>query len=111
MDFAKCQGKKVKRGDIFSPTPGTAAARTLLARAAKNRKKVASLDFVAAFLHAELSDDEPTFVRPPKVVARQGYVWRLRKALYGLREFPQEFFNGCLKKVLKELGYVQMKGH
>ncbi|CAE7919192.1 RE1, partial [Symbiodinium necroappetens] len=51
------------------------------------------LDVTAAFLNAEM-DDEQTFVRPPGVLSRvglqeEGKVWRLRKVLYGLRKGPR----------------------
>ncbi|CAE7437106.1 RE2 [Symbiodinium sp. CCMP2592] len=51
------------------------------------------LDITAAFLNAKM-DNEHTFVRPPKVLSREGLVepskvWRLRRLLYGLRKGPK----------------------
>ena len=51
------------------------------------------LDVTAAFLNADM-DNDTTFVRPPKVLYREGLiknskVWRLRKVLYGLRKGPK----------------------
>ena len=51
------------------------------------------LDITAAFLNAKM-DNDTTFVRPPKVLSREGLVqpskvWRLRRLLYGLRKGPK----------------------
>ena len=53
------------------------------------------LDVNAAFLYAELPETEPTVVvAPPGILKRLGYagkteLWRLRRALYGLRVSPK----------------------
>eukprot|EP00972_Heterocapsa_arctica_P049582 7297611-Heterocapsa_arctica.AAC.1 len=46
-------------------------------------------DVSTAFLHGALP--EPAYVRPPPNFRRPGVVWRLGKALYGLRKSPQLF--------------------
>ncbi len=48
-------------------------------------------DVSTAFLHASIPDDTPTYVCPPLPVRREGYVWKLSKALYGLRRSLQFF--------------------
>ena len=49
-------------------------------------------DVSTAFLHARLPKDEPpVIVRPPPNLQRKGWLWRLVRALYGLRTSPRLF--------------------
>eukprot|EP00972_Heterocapsa_arctica_P011278 1653963-Heterocapsa_arctica.AAC.1 len=48
-------------------------------------------DVSTAFLQAPLPDDSKVFVVPPMVDRRPGLIWRMRKALYGLRQSPRQF--------------------
>ena len=52
--------------------------------------------------------DTETFVHPPQVYAKQGVIWRLRKALYGMRRAPKLFFN-LLHEILSELGMQSLR--
>ena len=52
--------------------------------------------------------DIETFVRPAQVYAKQGVIWRLRKALYGMRKAPKLFFN-LLHEILSELGMQSLR--
>ena len=45
-------------------------------------------DVSVAFLHA-LIGDKRYFVRPPASECRPGFLWRLKRAMYGLRESPR----------------------
>eukprot|EP00972_Heterocapsa_arctica_P097957 14453480-Heterocapsa_arctica.AAC.1 len=57
-------------------------------------------DVSTTFLHATLPTDEFILVEPPPSLRRPGWLWRLRKALYGLRVSPrlfQEFAVDVLK--------------
>ena len=90
QDFAHLQ----KRDDLYSPTPSVTALRLLLSLVS------------SAFLHAPMVIE--TFVRPPQVYAKQGVIWRLRKALYGMRRAPKLFFN-LLHEILSELGMQSLR--
>ena len=76
---------------VYSPTPSVTALRLLLSLASSRGHRLRIGDFSTAFLHAPM--DIETFVRPPQVYAKQGVLWRLRKALYGMRRAPKLFFN------------------
>ncbi len=93
-DRVKCRvvAQEINWGDwadVFAATPTTSGQRLLLHHAAVLGMEVVLADVSTAFLHAALP--EPVYVRPPSNVRRQGMVWRLSKALYGLRKSPQLF--------------------
>ena len=102
QDFAHLQ----KRDDLYSPTPSVTALRQLLSLASSRGHRLRIGDFSTAFLHAPM--DIETFVRPPQVYAKQGVIWRLRKALYGMRRAPKLFFN-LLHEILSELGMQSLR--
>ena len=102
QDFAHLQ----KRDDLYSPTPSVTALRLLLSLASSRGHRLRIGDFSTAFLHAPM--DTETFVRPPQVYAKQGVIWRLRKALYGMRKAPKLFFN-LLHEILSELGMQSLR--
>ena len=102
QDFAHHQ----KRDDLYSPTPSVTALRLLLSLASSRGHRLRVGDFSTAFLHAPM--DIETFVRPPQVYAKQGVLWRLRKALYGMRRAPKLFFN-LLHEILSELGMQSLR--
>ena len=45
----------------------------------------------AAFLQAKQLDRE-VFLQPPKDIKRDGYIWKLKKPLYGLNDASQKFW-------------------
>ena len=58
------------------------------------------VDYALAFAHAELEDE--ACVEMPRLFAKKGYVLKLKKSLYGLRQSPLNFFL-CLKEGLSLL--------
>ena len=105
-----CDYAHNKRPDVFSPTPVESSISTLLARALFHDWDVVTGDLSTAFLHADLDKDEEIYIKPPKVVTamRPGKVWKLKKALYGLRRAPAlftKFFASCLTS----LGFRRLK--
>ena len=48
-------------------------------------------DVTAAFLHANLYEDEKVFVDMPQGFEVKGKVLKLKKTLYGLRHIPRAF--------------------
>lgn len=99
-----------KRDDVFSPTPNPLLVRLILVLTAKFNLKIVLGDYSTAFLHAWL--DEDLYMYPPKVVSTRGQiynkVWKLLKALYGVRRSPQLFYRH-LKQVLQSLGFQALK--
>jgi hypothetical protein len=92
--------------ETFAATPTTLGQRLLLWHAAKNGWKVQTADVSTAFLHASLPAGDAVYIVPP-VSLRQGTgLWKLHKALYGLRQAPR-LFQEHLAKVLAKLGYTR----
>eukprot|EP00971_Amphidinium_carterae_P343220 6482862-Amphidinium_carterae.1 len=91
----------------YSPTPTAASLRLVLVLARQLDLTVWFGDFSSAFLHVPL--DDAVWVRPPLMLNRPGgEMWRLRKALYGLRRAPKGF-HAFVQKVLRELGFCCVK--
>ena len=76
-------------------------------------------DVSTAFLHARLQDDERIFVEPPieydpqekyktSKDPKNSVLWRLRKALYGLRTAPKQW-QDHFAVILEDLGGARLK--
>ena len=75
-------------------TPSFPMLRTLISLASLQNWAVASWDVSTAFLYAQLPEDHIVYCRPPNALIRlglvqPGVVWKLNKALYGLRTSPK----------------------
>ncbi|KAL7582697.1 hypothetical protein Lser_V15G42892 [Lactuca serriola] len=82
-------------------------ARILLALAGINGWHVHHLDVKSAFLHGKL--EEEVYVTQPEGFVQKnksGLVYKLSKALYGLRQAPRAW-NARLDKHLKLIGFVR----
>ncbi|PKI75233.1 hypothetical protein CRG98_004384 [Punica granatum] len=83
-------------GDTFSLVAKVASVRLLLSLAVINHWSLNELDIKNAFLHGDL-EEEVYMEQPPWFVAQGEYfgkVCKLRKSLYGLKQFPRAWF-GC----------------
>ena len=56
-------------------------------------------DVTAAFLHADLGEDEKVYVRMPMGFRQQGKVLKLKKTLYGLWQAPRAFWKYMVEKM------------
>ena len=59
--------------------------------AANQDFKLRSMDIRAAFLQARELDRD-VFLMPPKDIRKEGYVWKLKKPLYGLNDDSRKFW-------------------
>ncbi|GJU08319.1 ribonuclease H-like domain, reverse transcriptase, RNA-dependent DNA polymerase [Tanacetum coccineum] len=86
--------------EVFAPVARMETIRLLLAIAANNKWEVHHLDIKSAFLHGDLKE-EVYVTQPEGFIKRQdnGKVYRLIKALYGLRQAPHDLIiTGTPKK-------------
>lgn len=99
---------KTNFGDTFAPTPHLDTFRLLVAYCAKmagSGYSLFSIDFVSAFLNA--INDPHVYVTPPEgVKIRDGYCWRLKRALYGTARAPR-LWHKTLELLLHNLGFVR----
>jgi len=87
--------------DVFAASPTCAGQRLCLCMAAWRQWEAVLGDVSTAFLDAPLEDGQLVFCRPPPGLRREGFLWRLKKAVYGLRTSPrvfQEHFAQTVKK-------------
>nr|GEZ61033.1 ribonuclease H-like domain, reverse transcriptase, RNA-dependent DNA polymerase [Tanacetum cinerariifolium] len=101
--------KKKKHGidfdEVFAPVARIETIRLLLAIAANNKWEVHHLDVKSAFLHGDLKEE--VYVTQPEGFIKKednGKVYKLEKALYGLRQTPRAW-NIKLDNTLKSLNF------
>ena len=90
--------------DVFAHTPSSTALRIILCIALAKGYAMATGDLTTAFLHAPLEHGSEVYFQPPAPVHEAGTLWKLRRALYGLRRSPQVFqrwVEGQLADLLK----------
>ena len=86
--------------DLYTANADITSVRTVLAEGAARKMNVKVLDVKTAFLNASLpSSFEAIYVRPPQALVEFGIVepdtiWRLWKAVYGLRISPKAWGPG-----------------
>ena len=106
--------------EIYVPVTRLETVRLLLSLAAKNEWQVHHLDVKTTFLNGEICED--VYVTHPErfeIKGKENMVYKLLKALYGLRQAPRAWYaklNSCLdrlgfKRCSYELGvYTRLKG-
>ena len=92
--------------ETFAPVAKFTSIRALLALAAKLDLEIHQMDVKSAFLNGDL--EEEIYMSPPPGFppASDGYVWKLKKSLYGLKQASREWY----KKVRTEfesLGFTR----
>lgn len=93
--------------EVFAPVARVETVRFIIALAASNRWEVHHLDVKTAFLHGDLKED--VYVAQPEgfiVKGSEGKVYKLKKALYGLRQAPRAW-NEKLNKEFEKLKFVK----
>ncbi|KAJ0944585.1 putative RNA-directed DNA polymerase [Helianthus annuus] len=99
------QKKGIDFEDAFAPVARIETIRLLLAVAAKESWVVHHMDVKSAFLNGELVEE--VYVTQPtgfEIKGKEQMVYRLHKALYGLRQAPRAW-NARLDRSLKEFGF------
>jgi hypothetical protein len=100
------QQEGIDYDDAFAPVARMESV-CVLALAAQEGWQVHHMDVKSAFLNGDLKEE--AYVRQPPsyaVAGEEGKVYRLRKALYGLRQTPRAW-NAKLDATLKKMGFKQ----
>jgi hypothetical protein len=92
--------------DTYAPVVAWSTVRLLLVLSVILGLATKQVDYTLAFVHADVKED--VFVRMAKGFEKQGYVYKLKKSVYGLRQSPLNFFQH-LKEGLEARGFVQSK--
>ncbi|AAF32440.1 hypothetical protein; 74056-75837 [Arabidopsis thaliana] len=93
--------------EVFAPVARIETIRLLINLAASHGWEIHHLDVKTAFLHGELK--ETVYVYQPEGFERKGSedkVYKLNKALYGLRQAPRAW-NNKLNHILVELQFLK----
>lgn len=99
------QEQGVDYDEVYAPVTRLETVRLLLALSAKKNWEVHHLDVKTAFLNRDIKED--VFVTQPEGVVKDGkeqLVYKLRKAIYGLRQVPRAWY-AKLNSYLEELGF------
>jgi hypothetical protein len=91
--------------EVFAPTAQSTSFRALVWSTCSQRGVLHQLDVSTAFLHADL--EEEVYIKLPANFAN-GKVWRLKKALCGLRQAAYAWYN-TLRSALLGLGFTIME--
>ena len=101
--------KELDPDTTFASTPALSTAKVLLSLAATNGWACRLGDVSTAFLHAELPEDENIYIQPPaEYYSNPNIVWKLKKALYGLKKSPRHW-QDHFSEVLQKLGATRLK--
>lgn len=93
---------------VDSPTIGKNCVRMLLAIAASKHWNIGSTDIKSAFLQGQLLEREVFLLPPKESNTGNGFVWKLRRCLYGLNDAARQFYV-TLAEELEKLGAVKSK--
>jgi Reverse transcriptase (RNA-dependent DNA polymerase) len=112
--LTKFKARVCVRGDLQETEQETYAAtlaartfRALMAIAAAFDLEMAQFDAVNAFVNSDI--DEEILCFPPEGFERPGWVWHLRRALYGLKQSPVLWYRD-LAAALEALGLSAVPG-
>jgi hypothetical protein len=90
--------------ETFAPVVQWMTVRIVLIMTILLNLENKQIDYTAAFLQAPLDHD--VYVEMPKLFQVKGKVWKLQRAIYGLKDAPRAYFIHTKNK-LEELGFRQ----
>jgi hypothetical protein len=91
--------------DVYAAVVNSVTVKTFFALVAVQDLECHQFDFKTAFLNAPIPDGAEYYVEPPPGLGKPpGYVCKLNKALYGLRQSPLYWFL-AIKPVMESLGF------
>ena len=103
------------RFDTFAGTAPLKCIKIIISRAAsikndrgRHTRVFAVYDISVAFWHAHLPHDEPITMYPPRGEEEAGYMWQMKRAMFGTRR-ASRLFHEHMKGVLGEAGSAALK--
>ena len=94
--------------NLLASTPSLVTMRLLLCMALARNWGITMGDVSTAFLHALMNEE--VFVWPPKEFYPEGKcLWRLKKAMYGLRQAPKLWQEHFAEVMTTKLGFRRCK--
>ena len=86
--------------ESYAPVSDKTTVRVFLTIAAKKKQKVYHIDIVTAFLNGDLKEE--VFLLPPKPFRNEGKIWKMKKAIYGLKQAPKIWNDHVVNVLLNE---------
>jgi len=83
--YSQIQG--IDYTETFSPTTRMESVRTVMQIAVQNDLILNQMDVKSAYLHAPINED--VFVTQPQGYETTNKVWKLKKSLYGLKQWTK----------------------
>ena len=93
--------------DTFAATPTSLGQRVLMKIASEKGFVLKLGDISCAFPYAHLPPEEKLYLMPPESERKPGKIWKLLRALYGLRRSPQ-FFQDHFAAELEKMGFRRL---
>jgi len=97
------RGDQQKEGidffETYAPVAQWTTVRLMLILEVLLNLKSKQGDVTAAFLHADVEENENIYVHMPRGFSKPGKVLKLKKTLYGLRQSPRAFWKYMVKKM------------
>ena len=91
---------------VDSPTVGKSSMRIFLAVAASKGWKIKTTDIKSAFLQGKPMERDVYLVPPKESNTPVGYIWKLKRCLYGLNDAARQFYYSVCE-TLVALGCIQ----
>ena len=86
---------------VDSPTIGKGMVRLVLTLAASMNWEVKTTDIKSAFLQGLPLTRDVYLVPPPEADIEPGFIWKLKKCLYGLSDAARCFYDSVVEELLK----------
>jgi hypothetical protein len=100
------QKKGVNYEETFAPVANLESIRIICALAAKYDLELDQMDVSTAYLNGVL--DEEIYISPPEgVPIEDGFCWKLKKSIYGLKQAGRTW-NHTLDAALTKIGFQQL---
>jgi hypothetical protein len=94
--------------EVYAAVANSVSFRTFMAIVATQDLECWQYDFKTAFLNARIPEGHTYYVEPPPGLPFDSrYVWKLKKALYGLRRAPLYWFQALIP-VMESLGFTAL---
>ena len=88
-----------------SPTIGKTAMRVAMCLAASKVWNIQTTDIKSAFLQGRKIEQE-VFLKPPKELQKEGFLWKLKHCLYGLNDAARHFYQS-IADMLRSVGCTE----
>lgn len=100
-----CQQRPGEYTDTYAPVARLPTIRLLLSVALQFGFRIHQLDVKTAFLHGDISEE--IYMRPPDgVTVPNGYVLKLQRSIYGLKQSPRQW-NRKFHDFIVTIGFIQ----